>query len=1583
MSPVSLTLADEIKREEESALLTEPRYSQASCTAIQLSLTQLLKSWGVQPSAVVGHSSGEIAAAFAADILKFDDCMRIAYLRGVVAQHLRSDMTKLKGAMLAVGTCKEEAEKLIQQIRARTVVVACINSSTSVTISGDEEAINELQKLCEQQDLFNRKLRVDVAYHSHHMRLVSEKYCELIGSIKPRTSSVQFHSSLFGRLAEPSKLDSTYWVENLISPVNFAGGLESLLRGKDPISNKPVDTLIEVGPHPALEAPSRGTIQSSRQSNVQYLSCLRRKMDAVQTMQQLASALYIKGLKVDFRSVNFYDIGKRPILLNNLPKYPWDHSVRYWHQSRLADNHCQRPFPRNDILGILTVHGDSLEPRWRNVVRIDDHPWIRQHRVHDRNVYPFGGYVAMAMEALSQIAAMRNFPVDHYRFREISVGRALVIPDTSSVEIITTLRPYADGTRSSSDVWYEFRIIATSDGQEWSEHCRGLIASETEKEPNPVDGLQQQHTREAEARSRKARLLSPDMSPVDSGELYSALVGSGVEYGHLFRGMTGILSSHQQAMANVMVPDTSVAMPDGYEVLTTIHPVMMDLVVQMVWPLLGFRGAGQRRIYLPTFMKRLHASCKAPLRPGEHLQVYATRLGPLHARRPVEFNVTVVRAENPSEIVIEMDSLVATPIIDEAAGQTGPMRNLCHKVQEEPCFDFLNARFLPLLEKPPSPGPNELNELRILEQASFFLLESALSKLTSDERTSAQSHHQKFLRWARKEMHQARNGGLSSQDSHWLRYNEQQRAAVIDLAQSTGAAGELICKLGSLLPQILRREIDAASVMNDGGLINRYYEEFKPFQRVCAGSVSCVDKIAHQNPHLNILQVGGVAAVTLPILESLGGSTTQRVPRFSRYTFTSRTDAFDDFKEKFRSWGSLVDYQSLDMSEDPTNQGYEEHAFDLVVACNVLHGTQSMERTMANAHKLLRPGGKLLLIEETNAQLRQFIHALLPDWWNEDDRSEGSILAKQSWELLLRNSGFSGIDLSLDDYPLAPEQSGSLLVTTAKDNGSVKDRQVTIVCPDSGSFPVEQLSRGVEAITGCVPEFGTLSELDCKGKLCIFLGELDRPMLSHLDRAEFKSIQHLLLQTSGLLWVIRPGSKSDSSTPELHLISGLARSIRSETTLPVATVELEPGSSSVDDEAVGHIIGAFEVSFGANPSARRSDMEYKVKDGVMHAPRVVEDTELNRFVHRTANRSDPEPQKFGQDRPLKLVAGQPGVLDTLHFTDDISESSELPKDYVEIQVQFVGLNFKDIMISMGQISNDRIGNECSGVITRVGKDVEGLSKGDRVSAVCEGSFASNVQCPATCVVQVPENMDLKVAATIPVIFCTAYYSLFDIGRIYKGESILIHAAAGGVGQAAIILAKIAGAEIYATVGSLEKKEFIMNTYGIDEQKIFFSRDPSFSGRVLQATNGEGVDVVLNSLAGDMLRASWDCLAPFGRFVEIGKRDILRNSRLEMSRFDNNLSFSSVDLVAVSKRRPNIMKRLLSDVFELFQNGSVRPVTPITSFDVSQIETAFRSLQGGRGHGKSVIELQTDALVKVSLCNFPPVVLELTTLGMAA
>jgi NADPH:quinone reductase-like Zn-dependent oxidoreductase len=384
------------------------------------------------------------------------------------------------------------------------------------------------------------------------------------------------------------------------------------------------------------------------------------------------------------------------------------------------------------------------------------------------------------------------------------------------------------------------------------------------------------------------------------------------------------------------------------------------------------------------------------------------------------------------------------------------------------------------------------------------------------------------------------------------------------------------------------------------------------------------------------------------------------------------------------------------------------------------------------------------------------------------------------------------------------------------------------------------------------------------------------------------------------------------------------------------------------------------------PAASSLELEYAVRDDVVHILRVIQDTAENARVSTI-----PAPTEditfFAQDRRIRLGVGTPGLLDSLVFVDDSTATGPLPDDYVQIRPAAFGLNFRDVMVAMGQLDETRMGFECSGYVAAVGPGARarGLEVGDRVYAFLRGYFANTIRVHHTSVAKVPEGMDLETAASVPLVFITAYHALHNMARLRNGERVLIHSGTGGVGQAAIMLAQLAKAEVFVTVGSKEKREFLTSTYGIDENQILNSRNASFARDIMEATGGRGVDVVLNSLAGPLLSATWNCIAPFGRFIEIGKRDLELNNSLEMGPFVRSVSFASLDLITLGELRGDIVADIFVQVNALLRVGCIKPVTPIAKFAISEAETAFRTMQAGRHMGKIVLVPSEDALVEVS------------------
>ena len=249
-------------------------------------------------------------------------------------------------------------------------------------------------------------------------------------------------------------------------------------------------------------------------------------------------------------------------------------------------------------------------------------------------------------------------------------------------------------------------------------------------------------------------------------------------------------------------------------------------------------------------------------------------------------------------------------------------------------------------------------------------------------------------------------------------------------------------------------------------------------------------------------------------------------------------------------------------------------------------------------------------------------------------------------------------------------------------------------------------------------------------------------------------------------------------------------------------------------------------------------------------------------------------------------------------------------------------------------------------------------------ATGDSTFSTFARVPATSAFKIPEDMTYQVAATIPVAYGTAYHSL-KASRLTKEDTVLIHASTGALGQALIMMCQNVGARILATVGTYEKKTFLMTQLGIPEDQIFYSRDSSFRDGVMRATGGNGADVIFNSLSSELQRITWDCIAPFGRFIELGRRDFIVNSKLEQARFRDNVAFVGLDFRHMTMARPQLAVEAFHGCMHLLRQGKLRAPEPITTYGFSQVEEAFRTMQSGKHIGKLVMVPQKEETFKVS------------------
>ena len=377
--------------------LNNPIYSQPICTALQIALVDLLSSWNITPTTIVGHSSGEIAAAYCVGALSRESAWKLSYFRGIPAASLR-DSSQDAGSMMAVGLSEAEIKPYLDQTESMDgdMSVGCINSPRSITLSGCEKRIDAIQEILKREGVFTRKLKVDTAYHSVRMRKIASIYESSIQDIQkeclPAVASSMF-SSVTGNLVSCEELsESKYWVDNLISPVKFFQAITSSLSrspqtgeklGEDNDRSNSPDYLLEIGPHAALQSPLREIlVELGIEKVTGYSSVLIRSKSASDTALEMAGRLFCKGYRVNIAAVNGYMASSpAPGMLIDLPAYPFNHGKKYWLESRISKSFRFRRFPRHALLGTPVSDWNPLEARWRNIIRSSEMPWIKDHKV--------------------------------------------------------------------------------------------------------------------------------------------------------------------------------------------------------------------------------------------------------------------------------------------------------------------------------------------------------------------------------------------------------------------------------------------------------------------------------------------------------------------------------------------------------------------------------------------------------------------------------------------------------------------------------------------------------------------------------------------------------------------------------------------------------------------------------------------------------------------------------------------------------------------------------------------------------------------------------------------------------------------------------------------------------------------------------------------------------------------------------------------------------------------------------------------------------------------------------------------------
>lgn len=721
----SWTLVEQLLDESAASHIGEAPISQPICTAVQILLVCLLRLAGVQFAAVVGHSSGELAAAYAAGFVSAGDAVRIAYYRGFYAK-LAGGRNQEKGAMLAVGASLEEATDLcrLDGIKHRVTVAAC-NSPSSVTLSGDIDAINRAKEVLDNDRKFSRMLRVDTAYHSHHMIPCAGTYMDSlrecgISPTVPDRMGPPWYSSV-NPSTEPmhstDKLIAEYWKDNMIQPVLFSQAVETAIA-----SSGPFDIAVEVGPHPALQGPFNQTIEEVSRSIIPYSATLKRGGDDVEA---LANALgfiwtYLGPSAISFNSYeqSLFPHDATDLFIKDMPTYPWNHERSYWFESRTMRARRNRKRPVHPLLGIQGSDNTESEIKWRNYLKTNELPWLNDHKIQGQAVFPAAGYACMAWEAAMEISNGRAIRL--FEIHDMGIGRSILCDrSVFGVEVIFTLSNIETDENGLGFLRADFACHSSSsqDNNQLVLNTRGTI---TVSYGDPVaDSLP--------AESPEV----PNLIDVDADVLYDSLTEVGYGYTGTFRVIHSFKRKRNHARGLLEPAPTDLL----------IHPSVIDGGFQGLIAATGYPGDGSLwSLHVPVTVRNIRLNpyyCHLAQTDSPEFEFDAVLSD--FGRFGNNGNVQIY-PPGSSNALLQIEGVKAVPF---APATEKHDRNIFSEVVYDRLI--LDGEWI---SEGHTASPEEYNLAYLLERIAHYYLRQLHQSVTTEEKERAEFHHQRMLTFA-------------------------------------------------------------------------------------------------------------------------------------------------------------------------------------------------------------------------------------------------------------------------------------------------------------------------------------------------------------------------------------------------------------------------------------------------------------------------------------------------------------------------------------------------------------------------------------------------------------------------------------------------------------------------------------------------------------------------------------------------------------------------------------------------------------------------------------------------------------------
>ena len=1476
--------------------LRQTHIAQPLLFTVQVASVCALRDCGIEAAAHLGHSAGEVAAAWASGALSLPQAARV-----IAHRSHRQQQTHGHGRMAVLGLSAEAAAAAIADLAG--LAIAAVNASNSVTVAGREAGLLELGHRAKARNWVFTHLDLDYAFHSPIMDPIEAGLAEDLAGLAPAAVSTRFVSTVTGDDLAGTELDAGYWWRNVRLPVRFADAVLKLLTDGGKI-------FLEVGPQPVLQSYLHDALRQTDQPG-RVLSTLSRRPAGRDPFLTVAARCHVAGASIaDTRRFD------GPMTWRDLPAYPWQRE-RYWTDRSIEATDTITASLDHRLLG---YRRGAAPDAWFNHLSVVSEPWLGDHVVDRSVVLPAAAMIDMALAAARQ----RHPDAPGLQIFDLEIGRPLVLEPERAREVILTVSPGGG---------FELASRARLGDEPFGVHAAGRL------------GAAEGHLPDAPMPA-----LPPVTATLTAPALYALASRHGLEYGPEFRAVAHVaLAGPADALVSLTIPPLAIPrdrVAEGY----LIDPALLDGALQgLVALAAGQLGAAGQIGVMPWRFGRIRLLAPGGARPVQ-ARLRITRAGPRAVCADIVMQdqagaslaeltecwfvaIPLGRRADPAENRFQIASVASLPLAPVSADLPDP--------------DLLTIALAACpapVEAEPA-GPAALADAYATASAHAAVAAVAgadaaafdLPGLITDGRLhpDAQTIMQGLLAWLEADglaveqlgvWSLAAESGLPPAAPLW-------RSLLFD-APSGVADTALLGAAGSGLAAGLRGGFAQGDRALPAALLEQMFFASPSGAAAVAALGDALAALAAQwspDRPLRVLEIGAhKGAGTRRLLGRLAGADLS-----IRYLAT--TGDPDDLPSLNEVTASL-DGAAARLWCPRQGDALDER-FDIILGLYPLSRLRPSREALVALRGLLCPGGIFLVAEpEPNRSWGLIQGAADPDWWvRARARTTMPLREPADWQVLLAEAGFAAHATASIATPSWPVTLLGAQRDTAPEAAAVPQNlstPVLVLSPPAWPLATALLARLLEggrlARRRPAANLARVAVEPGPNELVLLLDMTDAGLDAMATRlADLAAAAATLSETPPLrLWLVA----HDGTALEAAGIAGLRRVLANEApNVDCRLLRLDPGMpmEAAAERIAGEIL--------------HPDAETEIAWSA-----------AGRRVLRVRRGGAPV---AAMPAGARLAVTRPGLLNSLAWQETTPRAPGA--DEVAISVRAAGLNFRDVMWAMGLLPDEALlhgfagptlGLECAGVVTAVGPAVTDLAVGDRVMAFAPASLGSDVVTARHAVSRMPDGLGFADAATIPVAFLTVVYALGTLAQLAPGERVLIHGGAGGVGLAAIQYAKHCGAEVFATAGSPAKRA-LLRLLGVDH--VLDSRSLAFADEVMALTGGDGVDVVLNSLSGEAMERSLRLLRPFGRFLELGKRDLYRNTAVGIRPLRHNVSYFAIDADQLPVSRPRLAAKLLADIEKLFADGALRAL-PHRVFRFDAAVDAFRLMQAAGHIGKLVL-----------------------------